>query len=165
MPPTGKLKEDRLRTSPASARKHREFTAAERNFWSFQEISNPALQAVKDAAWVKTPVDRFILSKLLEEKKLKPSAPADRATLLRRVTFDLTGSPPTEAELKDFLADRSPKAFEEVVDRLLASPRCGQQWAGIGSTSPRRRWPISGRGVRSARFGGQQIHHSASFAC
>jgi hypothetical protein len=157
MPPTGKLKEEQLEdirawivggaavpgatassparaevssapsAPPASARKHREFTLAEKNFWSFQKISNPVLPKVKDASWVKTPVDRFILAKL-EEKGLKPSAPADRATLLRRVTFDLTGVPPSETELKDFLADRSPKAFEKVVDRLLASPRYGEQW-------------------------------------
>src|SRR5205085_2683597 len=81
--------------------------------------------AVKDAAWIRSPLDRFMLAKL-EEKKLKPSPAADKATLLRRVTFDLTGLPPTETEIKDFLADNSAKAYEKVVDRLLASPRYGE---------------------------------------
>jgi hypothetical protein len=111
----------------AGPRKKREFTEAEKNFWAFQKFTEPPLPSVKDTAWVKSPIDRFILAKL-EAQKLKPGAAADKATLLRRATFDLTGLPPTEAELKDFLADTSTNAFEKAVDRLLASPRYGEQW-------------------------------------
>ncbi len=113
--------------STAGSRPKREFTEAEKNFWAFQKVPNVAPPAVKDSAWIKAPLDRFILAKL-EEKNLKPSPPADKATLLRRVTFDLTGLPPTEAEIANFLADRSATAYEKVVDRLLASPRYGEQW-------------------------------------
>jgi cytochrome c553 len=113
-------------TLPA-ARTKREFTEAEKNFWAFQKFSPAAPPPVKDAAWVKSPIDRFILAKL-EAQDLKPVAPAGKATLLRRVTFDLTGLPPTEAEIGEFMADASPNAYEKVVDRLLASPRYGEQW-------------------------------------
>ena len=140
-PVAGATQSANLRPNPAPAkagnsvqaaaasgpRKKREFTEAERNFWAFQKFADPPLPSVKNRAWVKSPVDRFILARL-EAQNLKPAAAADKATLLRRVTFDLTGLPPTETELKDFLADPSPKAFEKVVDRLLASPRCGEQW-------------------------------------
>ncbi len=74
----------------------------------------------------RTPIDRFILARL-EKEGLSPSPQTDKATLLRRVTFDLTGLPPTPAELKNFLADNSPKAYEKVVDRLLASPHYGER--------------------------------------
>ena len=114
------------RPSPG-ARPKRVFTEAEKNYWAFKKVSAPPLPDVKDAKWAKSPIDRFILAKL-EEKNLKPSPPADKATLLRRVTFDLIGLPPTPSEIKDFLADTSPNAFEKVVDRLLASPRYGEQW-------------------------------------
>ena len=72
-------------------------------------------------------IDQFILANL-EKNGLKPAPPANKTTLLRRATFDLTGLPPTEKEIHDFLADKSPKAFEKVVDRLLASPRYGERW-------------------------------------
>jgi hypothetical protein len=82
---------------------------------------------VKDRAWVETPVDAFVLAKL-EAAGLKPAPPADRRTLIRRATFDLTGLPPTPEEVDAFLADRSPGAFEKVVERLLASPQYGEKW-------------------------------------
>jgi hypothetical protein len=85
------------------------------------------LLAVKNVAWPHTPIDTFILAKL-EEKDLSPAAPADKATLLRRATFDLHGLPPTPAELEAFNADKSSDAFAKVVDRLLASPRYGERW-------------------------------------
>jgi hypothetical protein len=113
--------------TPGSVRKQREFTAEEKNYWAFRKPSAAPLPAVKNAAWGKSPIDRFVLAKL-EAKNLKPGAPASKEVLLRRVTFDLTGLPPSEAELRDFLADRSPKAYEKVIDRLLASPRYGEQW-------------------------------------
>src|SRR5262249_36050089 len=96
--------------------------------WSFQPIKNPAVPAPADEKhFVKNPIDAFVLAKLAE-KKLTPSAPADKATLLRRVTYDLTGLPPTPAEVDAFLADKSPDAYEKVVDRLLASPAYGERW-------------------------------------
>ena len=110
---------------PPSPKK--EFTPEQKSFWAFQSVKDPAVPKVKDSAWVKNPVDAFILAKL-EEKGLKPAQPAQKTTLLRRATFDLTGLPPTEREISDFLADQSPKAFEKVVDRLLASPRYGERW-------------------------------------
>ncbi|MEY4387602.1 MAG: hypothetical protein RLY20_2885 [Verrucomicrobiota bacterium] len=98
-----------------------------KSHWAWQPVRNPAVPAVKNEAWCKTPVDHFILAKL-EDKGLTPNAPADKRTLLRRVTFDLTGLPPTTAEVDAFLADNSPDAFEKVVDRLLASPHYGERW-------------------------------------
>ena len=102
--------------------------ARAKRFWSFRPIEARAVPAVRDTVWGKSTIDRFILRKL-EDKGLKPAPPAGRATLLRRVTFDVTGLPPTVAELDAFLADRSPQAYERVVDRLLASPHYGERWA------------------------------------
>jgi hypothetical protein len=102
-------------------------TDNERQFWSYQPIRKPSLPEVKDTAWPKTDVDRFILARL-EEKRLKPAPLADKRSLLRRVTFDLIGLPPTPAEIQAFLGDDSPDAFKRVVDRLLASPHYGERW-------------------------------------
>ena len=88
-------------------------------FWSFQPPKMPALPEVKNAAWVKTPIDRFILAKL-EAEKLQPVRPAGKRELIRRATFDLTGLPPTPEEVEAFLKDESPDAFAKVIDRLLA---------------------------------------------
>jgi hypothetical protein len=101
------------------------------DWWSLKPIRKPApplVQRTQDASWVRTPIDRFILAKL-HEKGLRPSKPADRRTLLRRVTFDLIGLPPTSAEIEAFLADPAENAYEKVVDRLLASPQYGERWA------------------------------------
>jgi len=103
------------------------FTAEQKAYWAFQPIADPAPPAVKDADWPQSPIDQFILAKI-EEKGLEPAEPADKAVLLRRVSYDLTGLPPTPAEVEAFLADESPEAFEKVVDRLLASPRYGERW-------------------------------------
>ncbi|HZT44445.1 MAG TPA: PSD1 and planctomycete cytochrome C domain-containing protein [Chthonomonadaceae bacterium] len=100
---------------------------AQKRFWSFQPVRLPRLPAVKNKAWVRTPIDRFILAKL-EARGLSPSPPADRRTLIRRVTLDLIGLPPTPQDVDAFLADKSPNAYEKVVDRLLASPRYGERW-------------------------------------
>jgi len=96
-------------------------------FWSFVKPEDPAAPAVRDRAWVRNPVDAFVLA-ALEGKGLKPAAAADKRTLIRRATFDLTGLPPSPGEVRAFLADDSPQAFAKVVDRLLASPRYGERW-------------------------------------
>ena len=102
--------------------------------WAFVPPVRPALPKVKDEKWCRNSIDRFILARL-EAEGLKPSPEADKATILRRVTFDLTGLPPTLAEIDAFLADESPNAYEKVVDRLLASPHYGermaQQWLDL----------------------------------
>src|SRR5581483_523378 len=95
--------------------------------WSFRPVRDPAVPAVRDRGWPADDLDRFILSKL-EERGYAPAPPAGKAELLRRVTFDLTGLPPTPEELDAFAGDRSLAAFEKVVDRLLASPRFGERW-------------------------------------
>ncbi|MCY2963871.1 MAG: PSD1 and planctomycete cytochrome C domain-containing protein [Planctomycetota bacterium] len=97
------------------------------NHWAFQPRAKVEEPAVRGAGWVRTTVDRFILKKL-EEAEITPAADADRLTILRRVTFDLTGLPPTPAEVERFLADERPEAYAELVDRLLASPAYGERW-------------------------------------
>ncbi len=96
--------------------------------WAYVKPSRPELPVVSRGEWARTAIDRFVLARL-EREKLTPSAEASRPTLLRRVTFDLTGLPPTPEELDAFLADTAPDAYERVVDRLLASPRYGERWA------------------------------------
>jgi hypothetical protein len=103
------------------------FTPRQRSYWAFQPVHASQPPAVHETKWGSNPIDAFVLAKL-EEKEIKPSAEADRATLLRRVSLDLIGLPPTPDELKSFLNDESPDAYEKVVDRLLASPRYGERW-------------------------------------
>ncbi|HEU0119127.1 MAG TPA: PSD1 and planctomycete cytochrome C domain-containing protein [Bryobacteraceae bacterium] len=95
--------------------------------WSLQPVATPAIPAVQNTRWPQGPIDRFLLSKL-EAKQLHPVADADRLTLVRRVTYDLTGLPPTPAEADAFTKDKSPLAYEALVDRLLTSPRFGERW-------------------------------------
>ncbi len=96
-------------------------------YWALEPVSKPAPPKVSNPAWVRSAIDRFILAKL-EQMRLKPSADADRYTLLRRVTIDLTGLLPTPADTDAFLADESSQAFEKVVDRLLGSAAFGDRW-------------------------------------
>jgi mono/diheme cytochrome c family protein len=96
--------------------------------WAYRPLKNPPVPPVHRRDWARTPIDAFVLARL-EGKGLTPSPPADRRTLLRRVTFDLVGLPPTPAEIDAFLTDSSPDAYEKVVDRLLASPHYGERWA------------------------------------
>ena len=103
------------------------FTPQQKSHWSFQPVRDPAPPAVRDAAWIKSPLDRFVLAKL-EQQGLRPSPPADKRTLIRRVTFDLIGLPPTPEEVEAFVADESPNAFAKVVNRLLDSPHYGERW-------------------------------------
>jgi hypothetical protein len=96
--------------------------------WAFIPLSRPSLPQVKDKDWPKNAIDRFVLARL-EREGLAPSPEADRAALIRRVSLDLTGLPPTPKEIDDFLNDKSSNAYEKVVDRLLASPRYGERMA------------------------------------
>ena len=98
-----------------------------RDWWSLKRPVRPDVPGVADPNWPKTPIDNFILAKLAAAK-LKPSAPADKRTLIRRASYDLIGLPPTQAEIDAFSNDPSPDAFEKVVDRLLASPQYGVRW-------------------------------------
>ena len=144
MPKGGKLKADEVATlvewvkmgapwpdagkaAPATTTKDRVITPAQRAFWSFQPLKDEPPPAIKEKSWAKTDIDRFVLAKL-EEKGMKPVALADRRTLIRRATLDLIGLPPTPEEVDAFVNDKSPKAFEKVVDRLLASPQYGERW-------------------------------------
>jgi hypothetical protein len=100
----------------------------DRQHWAFQAPKRPDVPQVKARGWVRNPIDAFVLAQL-EENELRPAPEADRATLLRRLSFDLTGLPPTPGEVAAFLADRAPGAYEREVDRLLASSRYGERWA------------------------------------
>ena len=141
MPPKGKLPDSAIRdleewvkrgapdprTGKAAATTTTIDLEAGRQFWSYQPIARPDVPEVQLAAWPRNDIDRFILA-ALESKNLKPSPEADRTTLIRRVYFDLIGLPPTPEQIDAFLADESPNAYEELVDRLLASPQFGERW-------------------------------------
>jgi hypothetical protein len=143
MPPRGKLPEQQLASirtwiekgAPWPEERTRQKSAGPAKFdlkerskhWSLQPLRPVVLPPVKNRSWSQSPIDQLILAKL-EASGLAPAPAADRRTLLRRVTFDLIGLPPTPAEMDAFLADRSPQAFARVVDRLLASPHYGERW-------------------------------------
>jgi len=149
MPPTGKLPDGEIAiltewvargapwtppTGPADAppaagksESSDEVLARAASHWSFQPIKEVALHEVRDPDWCRGAIDRFVLAGL-EAVSLAPAAEADRHALLRRVTYDLTGLPPTRAEIDAFVGDTSPAALERVVDRLLASPHYGERW-------------------------------------
>jgi hypothetical protein len=95
--------------------------------WAWQPLSAVTPPQLKDASWARSDIDRYVLGKL-EQAGLKPSGDADKTTLIRRVTFDLTGLPPTPEEIDAFVNDETPGAFEHLVDRLLASPAFGERW-------------------------------------
>ncbi len=144
MPPKGKLSDTQIadltrwvkdgaawpesdKTTVAADPKGPLFSKEQREFWAFQPLRQTMPPAVKNNGWPLSPIDRFLLSRL-EEKGLQPAPPADRRTLIRRATFDLTGLPPTPEEVEQFLADKSPDAFARLIDRLLASPTYGERW-------------------------------------
>jgi mono/diheme cytochrome c family protein len=148
MPKGGKLKPDEVATLvawvkagaqwPANASAAITSTTAstgtitdkQRNFWSFQPLKTVTPPPIEDKRfdhWAKTPIDHFILAGL-HQAALTPAAQADRRTLIRRATYDMTGLPPTEEEVEAFVHDKSSSAWERVVDRLLASPRYGERW-------------------------------------
>jgi len=133
MPPSGKLKDSEIAllrqwvgmNAPWGA--EAKAADAKTKFWAFVPPKETALPVVKNKAWVHSPVDAFVLS-ALEAKGLAPAPAADKRTLIRRATFDLTGLPPTPEEVQAFLKDDRRDAFGRVVDRLLASPHYGERW-------------------------------------
>jgi hypothetical protein len=145
MPPDGKLPDrviadfeawirqgaadPRGRTAASQAARSIDPEAA-RHFWAFQSPVRHDPPAVRHSDWARQPIDRFLRARL-EAAGLEPASPADRRTLLRRVTFDLTGLPPTPDEVEAFVHDSSPTAYERVVERLLASPHQGERWARL----------------------------------
>src|SRR6266436_417940 len=100
----------------------------DRAHWAYQPVKRPAAPDVKNKAWVRNPIDAFILAKL-EAKGLQPAAPAAKQELARRLYYDLTGLPPTPKDIESFVEDDSPDAYEKLVDKLLASPHYGEKWA------------------------------------
>ena len=98
------------------------------SLWSLQKITHPDPPAVRNRTWPRNAIDNFVLAKL-ESEGVAPSPEAPKATLIRRVSLDLTGLPPSPEEVRDFLADNRPDAYERLVDRLLASPHYGEKWA------------------------------------
>ena len=144
MPPDGKLPDDELallkkwidagavlpeyKAKPRSSHAQIDFDTG-RQFWSFQPLAKTSLPKVQDA-WLRNPIDAFVMHRL-NQQQLTHSPDADRATWLRRVTFDAIGLPPTPEELHAFIADESHDSHEKVVDRLLASPHFGERWARI----------------------------------
>ncbi|MCS6859576.1 MAG: PSD1 and planctomycete cytochrome C domain-containing protein [Abditibacteriales bacterium] len=143
MPPTGKLSHEEIENLTAWVEMGAPWTAkvtsdqlsvTRRKHWAFEPVKRPQVPRLKNKhlqGRVKTPIDAFVLAQL-EQKGLKPAPWADRRTLIRRAYFDLIGLPPTFEEVEAFIHDKSPNAWEKVVDRLLASPRFGERWA--------RRW-------------------------
>jgi len=103
------------------------FTPAQRSYWAFQPVAKTAPPKVSKKDWVKNPIDAFVLEKLTAEE-IAPNPKADRLTLLRRATIDMTGLPPTQEEIQQYLNDKSADAWDKVVDRLLASPAYGERW-------------------------------------
>jgi hypothetical protein len=145
MPPTGRLPADEIESLARWVQEGLAWPAADRHplqlstpkpgdgnepapsSWVYRRVVRPPLPHVKDRRWVKSPIDAFLLARL-ESEGLEPAPAADRVALIRRVTFDLTGLPPTPEEVDAFLADCSPVAYERLVDRLLASPHYGEAW-------------------------------------
>ncbi len=139
MPPDGKLSEAQIAVLqkwismgavfPATVSiPDAEKLARQKSHWAFQPVQVVEPPAVHEAGWVRTPVDQFVLSHL-ESRQLPHSPSADRRTLIRRVTYDLTGLPPTPEEVDNFVRDEDPEAYRQLVDRLLDSPQYGEQWA------------------------------------
>ncbi len=112
LPPPARVQVDRRRQS---------------DHWSFQKLLDPEVPRVMYTAWVRNPIDAFVL-RSLERLGVKPSPEADRATLLRRLHLDLTGLPPPVREVEEFLIDDAPDRYERLVERLLASPHFGERW-------------------------------------
>ena len=140
MPPTGKLPPEDLAVVknwiaagaawPNATLASAPPKALDRSHWAFQPVRDSAPPRVKNEAWIKSPIDRFILAKL-EDKGLAPAPPATKLALLRRTAYDLTGLPPTPEQIAAFLKDTSPAAYAHLVDRLLATPQYGERWGRL----------------------------------
>ncbi|WP_254511750.1 PSD1 and planctomycete cytochrome C domain-containing protein [Anatilimnocola floriformis] len=146
MPPDGKLSESEIEilttwvkigapwpkehggAGPGLRKVRDKITAADREYWAFQPVRRAALPEVESDSWSRGPIDRFLLARQ-QQDQLQPAPEAERGTLIRRVSFDLTGLPPTASEIAEFQNDTSPDAYERLVDRLLARPQHGEQWA------------------------------------
>jgi hypothetical protein len=166
MPPSGKLKADQIAALTQWVRMGAPWPTARQGspaagsgassapIWSLRPVKVAGVPKVKNGTWVQNPIDAFVLAKL-ERQGLSPSPAADRRTLLRRISYDLTGLPPTEAELSAFVSDKSPQAYEKVVDRLLASPRYGERWG--------RHWLDVARyaDTRGYNFVSDPVYHNA----
>src|SRR4051812_35499892 len=107
--------------------KGKKVTPEDREYWAYRPVKRPDAPKVKNTAWVRNPIDAFILAKL-DDKGLAPAAPADRVALTRRVFYDLIGLPPTPEQLDAVLADKAPDWYEKLLDRLLDSPHYGEKW-------------------------------------
>ena len=129
------------------------FSDQQREHWAYKRPRRPELPEVKEAGWARNPVDRFLLSGM-EAIDFKHSPEADRVALIRRVTFDLTGLPPTPSEVADFLADGRVDAYERLVDRLLASPHFGERSAQHCWTWPTTPTPTGSSSTPNARTPG-----------
>ena len=143
MPPKKRLSDDQIRelsqwikdgaawpevrSNAVVGKSNPKYDKARKEHWAWQPLKAAPLPSVHDIAWPRNDIDRFVLSRL-EAAGLKPVADADRAALIRRVSYDLNGLPPTPEEVDAFVNDSSPEAFETVVDRLLASPAYGERW-------------------------------------
>jgi hypothetical protein len=143
MPPDGKLTDEQIATLTEWVRQGAPLPAAQspaksavagfplnerRQYWAYLPVKRPPVPVVKNKNVLRNPIDAFLQAKR-EASGIRPAPPADKRTLIRRVTYDLIGLPPTPAEVDTFLADSSPNAYEKVVDRLLASPHYGERWA------------------------------------
>ena len=147
MPPSGKLKEAEIdaltewvkigapwpkehgsQGGPALRQNRDKISDADRSWWAFQPIQNPPVPVVSNDSWSRNAIDRFLLARMQGEG-LSPAPEADRATLIRRLYFDLIGLPPTPEETAEFVADERPDAYDTLVERLLASPHYGERWA------------------------------------
>jgi len=147
MPPAGKLDAEKIailtrwvelgapwpasgpaETPTATVSAKIKITDEDRKFWSFQPVRVQAPPVAADDRWSRNPIDRFLLARLSAEG-LTPAPEADRLTLIRRATFDLTGLPPTPEDVAAFVADTDARAFDRLIERLLASPRYGERWA------------------------------------
>jgi len=142
MPPSGRLKKEQIdiltrwvteglpwsKTDDYGVEpEHEDHPKSDSDYWAYQPIRRPEIPAVKGAEWVKTPIDAFVLARL-ESEGLSPTRPADKVALIRRAYFDLTGLPPSPADVSRLLQDESPQWFEHLVDRLLESPQYGERW-------------------------------------
>ena len=103
-------------------------TEKDKEYWAYRKLQPTPVPTVKDAAWARNPIDKFLVAKM-EAADVTPTADADKHTLIRRVTFDLIGLPPSVEDVEAFIKDKSPNAYEKVVDRLLASSQFGERWA------------------------------------